>query len=139
MVQTETDMRADEQKRGVAIKSTVVSPYLEHDEDDGKGPTLYLCDSVHLSGHVGFSLEVRAALSIIDGVVVVVSCIDSLTGKAVIVEAKASGEVRVFLRAGGQQEGLTYIVEGISETETSRSLKVISHCEICLRDAATED
>merc|ERR1712054_671912 len=80
-----TDMRQDEQERGITIKSTGVSLYFEASEnvkplveapsDPDKGFLINLIDS---PGHVDFSSEVTAALRVTDGALVVMDCVEGV-------------------------------------------------------------
>jgi elongation factor 2 len=134
-----TDTRADEQERGITIKSTGVSLFYESDivsKGEVKGYLINLIDS---PGHVDFSSEVTAALRVTDGALVVVDYVEGVSVQTETVLRQALAEkIKPVLMVNKIDRGILELqVDG--ETMYQNFLRVIENVNVIISTYECDD
>lgn len=130
-----TDTRADEQERGITIKSTGVTLYYEADASGAGDDTKrqgYLINLIDSPGHVDFSSEVTAALRVTDGALVVVDYVEGVCVQTETVLRQALAEkIKPVLMVNKIDRGILEL-EAEGEDMYQQFLRVIESVNVII-------
>jgi len=134
-----TDTRADEQERGITIKSTGVSLYYETDVATAGDVQPYLINLIDSPGHVDFSSEVTAALRVTDGALVVVDYVEGVCVQTETVLRQALAEkIKPVMMINKIDRGILELqVDG--ETMYQNFQRVIENANVIISTYEFED
>jgi len=134
-----TDTRADEQERGITIKSTGVSMYFETDIEKEGEKQGYLINLIDSPGHVDFSSEVTAALRVTDGALVVVDYVEGVSVQTETVLRQALAEkIKPCLMINKIDRGILELqVDG--ETMFQKFNRVIENVNVIISTYEVDD